>query len=158
MFHLFVYLFGYLPQGDIQQLLIASNPQAAFDYCEHYSPDCDSPLPNTQAQDPNAYVSLSPPAADILTLECTDAHTPTRTHTHTHGRTDPQVSIRYVICTYMYMHPQRCSTQVYLPQTCYSLYQNSIITSVYTLSLLSKVTLRPDFDVRGLAISSLHSY
>uniref|UniRef100_A0A674BVP7 Collagen, type XI, alpha 2 n=1 Tax=Salmo trutta TaxID=8032 RepID=A0A674BVP7_SALTR len=35
-------------QGDIQQLLIASNPQAAYDFCEHYSPDCDSPLPKTQ--------------------------------------------------------------------------------------------------------------
>lgn len=46
-------------QGDIQQLLIASNPQAAYDFCEHYSPDCDSPLPKTQAQDPNTYVSNS---------------------------------------------------------------------------------------------------
>lgn len=44
-------------QGDIQQLLIAANPQAAYDFCEHYSPDCDSPLPKTQAQDPNTYVS-----------------------------------------------------------------------------------------------------
>uniref|UniRef100_A0A8C7H841 Collagen, type XI, alpha 2 n=1 Tax=Oncorhynchus kisutch TaxID=8019 RepID=A0A8C7H841_ONCKI len=43
-------------QGDIQQLLIASNPQAAYDFCEHYSPDCDSPLPKTQSQDPNTYV------------------------------------------------------------------------------------------------------
>ncbi|CAB1320972.1 unnamed protein product [Coregonus sp. 'balchen'] len=42
-------------QGDIQQLLIASNPQAAYDFCEHYSPDCDSPLPKTQSQDPNTY-------------------------------------------------------------------------------------------------------
>lgn len=47
----------YFPQGDIQQLLIASNPQAAYDFCEHYSPDCDSPLPKTQSQDPNTYVS-----------------------------------------------------------------------------------------------------
>ncbi|KAJ8273741.1 hypothetical protein GJAV_G00105020 [Gymnothorax javanicus] len=46
-------------QGDIQQLLIASNPQAAYDFCEHYSPDCDSPLPRTQSQDPNAYKSKS---------------------------------------------------------------------------------------------------
>lgn len=44
-------------QGDIQQLLIASNAQAAYDFCEHYSPECDSPLPKTQAQDPNTYVS-----------------------------------------------------------------------------------------------------
>uniref|UniRef100_A0A8C9XC12 Collagen, type XI, alpha 2 n=1 Tax=Sander lucioperca TaxID=283035 RepID=A0A8C9XC12_SANLU len=46
-------------QGDIQQLLIASNPQAAYDFCEHYSPDCDSPLPKTQAQDPNTYVETT---------------------------------------------------------------------------------------------------
>uniref|UniRef100_A0A8C1QZ86 Collagen, type XI, alpha 2 n=1 Tax=Cyprinus carpio TaxID=7962 RepID=A0A8C1QZ86_CYPCA len=42
-------------QGEIQQLLIASNPQAAFDFCEHYSPDCDSPLPKVQSQDPNSF-------------------------------------------------------------------------------------------------------
>uniref|UniRef100_A0A8C1UN41 Collagen, type XI, alpha 2 n=1 Tax=Cyprinus carpio TaxID=7962 RepID=A0A8C1UN41_CYPCA len=46
-------------QGEIQQLLIASNPQAAFDFCEHYSPDCDSPLPKVQSQDPNSYVSTT---------------------------------------------------------------------------------------------------
>lgn len=46
-------------QGEIQQLLIASNPQAAFDFCEHYSPDCDSPLPKVQSQDPNTYVSTT---------------------------------------------------------------------------------------------------
>ncbi|KAK3508243.1 hypothetical protein QTP70_017648, partial [Hemibagrus guttatus] len=45
-------------QGDIQQLLIASNPQAAYDFCEHYSPNCDSPLPKIQAQDPNTFVSI----------------------------------------------------------------------------------------------------
>ncbi|KAK7881641.1 hypothetical protein WMY93_030050 [Mugilogobius chulae] len=30
-------------QGDIQQLLIVADPTAAYDYCEHYSPDCDTP-------------------------------------------------------------------------------------------------------------------
>ncbi|KAF7243536.1 Collagen alpha-1(XI) chain, partial [Varanus komodoensis] len=40
-------------EGDIQQLLIVGDPRAANDYCEHYSPDCDSPVPNTpQAQEP----------------------------------------------------------------------------------------------------------
>uniref|UniRef100_A0A4W4GCI5 Fibrillar collagen NC1 domain-containing protein n=1 Tax=Electrophorus electricus TaxID=8005 RepID=A0A4W4GCI5_ELEEL len=43
-------------QGEIQQLLIASNPQAAYDFCEHYSRDCDTSLPKVQAQDPNTYV------------------------------------------------------------------------------------------------------
>lgn len=58
------------PQGDIQQLMIASNPQAAYDFCEHYSPDCDSPLPKTQAQDPNTYVSntTTSPETDINSL------------------------------------------------------------------------------------------
>lgn len=54
--------FNFFWQGDIQQLLIAANPQAAYDFCEHYSPDCDSPLPKTQAQDPNTYVSSHNPA------------------------------------------------------------------------------------------------
>lgn len=40
-------------QGDIQQMLIVGDPRAAYDYCEHYSPDCDSPVPNApQAQEP----------------------------------------------------------------------------------------------------------
>uniref|UniRef100_A0A670HQE1 Laminin G domain-containing protein n=1 Tax=Podarcis muralis TaxID=64176 RepID=A0A670HQE1_PODMU len=28
-------------EGDIQQLLISSSPQAAYDFCEDFSPDCD---------------------------------------------------------------------------------------------------------------------
>lgn len=48
------------PQGDIQQLLIVADPRAAHDYCEHYSPDCDTAIPDSpQSQDPNQdeYVS-----------------------------------------------------------------------------------------------------
>ncbi|XP_039224559.1 collagen alpha-1(V) chain-like, partial [Crotalus tigris] len=41
-------------QGDIQQLLIVSDHQAAYDYCEHYSPDCDTAVPDVpHSQDPN---------------------------------------------------------------------------------------------------------
>uniref|UniRef100_UPI00358EBC08 collagen alpha-1(XI) chain-like n=1 Tax=Myxine glutinosa TaxID=7769 RepID=UPI00358EBC08 len=32
-------------EGDIQQLLIVSDPRAAFDYCTNYMPDCETPLP-----------------------------------------------------------------------------------------------------------------
>lgn len=40
-------------EGDIQQLLIIGDPKAAYDYCEHYSPDCDSSAPEAaQAQEP----------------------------------------------------------------------------------------------------------
>uniref|UniRef100_A0A8C1BI58 Collagen, type XI, alpha 1a n=1 Tax=Cyprinus carpio carpio TaxID=630221 RepID=A0A8C1BI58_CYPCA len=40
-------------EGDIQQLLIVADPKAAYDYCEHYSPDCDVPQKDTlQAQEP----------------------------------------------------------------------------------------------------------
>ncbi|KAL7887726.1 hypothetical protein AOLI_G00054470 [Acnodon oligacanthus] len=40
-------------EGDIQQLLIVSDPKAAYDYCEHYSPDCDTPHKDMlQAQEP----------------------------------------------------------------------------------------------------------
>ncbi|OWK05092.1 COL11A1, partial [Cervus elaphus hippelaphus] len=42
-----------LAHGDIQQLLIIGDPKAAYDYCEHYSPDCDSSAPKAaQAQEP----------------------------------------------------------------------------------------------------------
>lgn len=50
-----------LSQGDIQQLLLVSDHRAAYDYCEHYSPDCDTAVPDKpQSQDPNPdeYVSL----------------------------------------------------------------------------------------------------
>uniref|UniRef100_A0A2I3GV31 Fibrillar collagen NC1 domain-containing protein n=1 Tax=Nomascus leucogenys TaxID=61853 RepID=A0A2I3GV31_NOMLE len=41
-------------EGDIQQLLFVSDHRAAYDYCEHYSPDCDTAVPDTpQSQDPN---------------------------------------------------------------------------------------------------------
>lgn len=33
-----------LPQGDVQQLLIVADPEAARSYCQLYMPDCDQPL------------------------------------------------------------------------------------------------------------------
>lgn len=66
-------------QGDIQQLLIASNPQAAYDFCEHYSPDCDSPLPKTQSQDPNTYVSNTTAAPDPTQVDKLYIRSSTRT-------------------------------------------------------------------------------
>lgn len=46
-------------QGDIQQLLIVADPRAANDYCEHYSPDCETPHRDTpQAQQPEEEVSV----------------------------------------------------------------------------------------------------
>lgn len=48
-------------QGDIQQLLFVSDHRAAYDYCEHYSPDCDTAVPDTpQSQDPNPDEYVSP--------------------------------------------------------------------------------------------------
>uniref|UniRef100_A0A665W020 Laminin G domain-containing protein n=1 Tax=Echeneis naucrates TaxID=173247 RepID=A0A665W020_ECHNA len=47
-------------EGDIQQLMIVADHRAAYDYCEHYSPDCEVPAPDQpQNQDPNTdeYVS-----------------------------------------------------------------------------------------------------
>lgn len=61
-------------QGDIQQLLIVADHRAAYDYCEHYSPDCEVPVPEQpQAQDPNTdeYVShfiTSPDSYSIFTV------------------------------------------------------------------------------------------
>lgn len=34
------------PQGDIQQLDLVSGPEAAFDHCQTFMPDCDSELPD----------------------------------------------------------------------------------------------------------------
>lgn len=46
-------------QGDIQQLLLVADPRAAYDYCEHYSPDCETPHQDTpQAQEPEEEVSV----------------------------------------------------------------------------------------------------
>lgn len=48
-------------QGDIQQLLFVSDHRAAYDYCEHYSPDCDTAVPDKpQSQDPNPDEYVSP--------------------------------------------------------------------------------------------------
>lgn len=47
-------------QGDIQQLMIVADHRAAFDYCEHYSPDCEVPAPEqpqNQEPDTDEYVS-----------------------------------------------------------------------------------------------------
>ncbi|KAK6299506.1 hypothetical protein J4Q44_G00295390 [Coregonus suidteri] len=45
-------------QGDIQQLLIVADPKAAYDYCEHYSPDCETPHGHSlQAQQPEDQVA-----------------------------------------------------------------------------------------------------
>uniref|UniRef100_A0A674MAH9 Collagen, type XI, alpha 1a n=1 Tax=Takifugu rubripes TaxID=31033 RepID=A0A674MAH9_TAKRU len=45
-------------QGDIQQLLIVDDPKAAYDYCEHYMPDCDTPHSDSlQAQEPEEEVT-----------------------------------------------------------------------------------------------------
>ncbi|KAJ6654594.1 hypothetical protein lerEdw1_006747, partial [Lerista edwardsae] len=41
-------------EGDIQQLLLVPDYRAAAEYCEHYSPDCDTAVPEApQSQDPN---------------------------------------------------------------------------------------------------------
>ncbi|KAI5092547.1 collagen alpha-1(XI) chain, partial [Silurus meridionalis] len=40
-------------EGDVQQLLLVEDARAAYDYCEHYSPECGTPHQETpQAQEP----------------------------------------------------------------------------------------------------------
>uniref|UniRef100_A0A669B8R0 Fibrillar collagen NC1 domain-containing protein n=1 Tax=Oreochromis niloticus TaxID=8128 RepID=A0A669B8R0_ORENI len=47
-------------EGDIQQLMIVADHRAAYDYCEHYSPDCEVPSPDQpQNQDPGTDSSVS---------------------------------------------------------------------------------------------------
>ncbi|TRZ04437.1 hypothetical protein DNTS_016090 [Danionella cerebrum] len=46
--------------GDIQQFLLVADPRAAYDYCEHYSPDCETPHQDIpQAQEPEVEVSVN---------------------------------------------------------------------------------------------------
>lgn len=53
-------------QGDIQQLLIADDPKAAYDYCEHFIPDCDTPHGDSmQAQEPEEEEVEVSPSADV---------------------------------------------------------------------------------------------
>ena len=33
-------------QGDLQQLTIVDDPQAAYELCTEYVPDCNEPLPS----------------------------------------------------------------------------------------------------------------
>uniref|UniRef100_A0A673C4P0 Laminin G domain-containing protein n=1 Tax=Sphaeramia orbicularis TaxID=375764 RepID=A0A673C4P0_9TELE len=45
-------------EGDIQQLMIVADHRAAYDYCEHYSPDCEVPIiDQPQHQDPNMNIT-----------------------------------------------------------------------------------------------------
>lgn len=55
-----LFFFSFFFQGDIQQLLIVEDPRAAYDYCEHYSPDCETPNHHDtpQAQEPEDEVSI----------------------------------------------------------------------------------------------------
>ena len=38
----------FLFQGDIQLLKIVDNPEAAYNLCRDYLPDCGLPLPHTE--------------------------------------------------------------------------------------------------------------
>uniref|UniRef100_A0A3Q2DNI1 Collagen, type XI, alpha 1a n=1 Tax=Cyprinodon variegatus TaxID=28743 RepID=A0A3Q2DNI1_CYPVA len=59
-------------EGDIQQLLIVPDPKAAYDYCEHYSPDCETPHKDSlQAQEPEEEVSQSGSVRRPIRFNCT---------------------------------------------------------------------------------------
>ncbi|KAF3836104.1 hypothetical protein F7725_028662, partial [Dissostichus mawsoni] len=53
-------------QGDIQQLLIVADPKAAYDYCEHYSPDCETPTYTTDDLDYSQFYDYSEGATDTI--------------------------------------------------------------------------------------------
>jgi hypothetical protein len=38
-------------EGTIQQLLFVPNPEAAYELCQHFVPDCTEPLPRAQQDD-----------------------------------------------------------------------------------------------------------
>uniref|UniRef100_A0A8C2J4I9 Collagen, type XI, alpha 1a n=1 Tax=Cyprinus carpio TaxID=7962 RepID=A0A8C2J4I9_CYPCA len=65
-------------EGAIQQLLIVADPKAAYDYCEHYSPDCDVPHKDTlQAQDPGEEYTTAVEYGDLY--DYYEGATPTAT-------------------------------------------------------------------------------
>lgn len=66
MLHLLIIsvCFSGLFQGDIQQLLILEDPQAAAKYCVNYIPDCDSALPYNRKSMFLQEVSTPPTGAD----------------------------------------------------------------------------------------------
>uniref|UniRef100_A0A672LF89 Collagen, type XI, alpha 1a n=1 Tax=Sinocyclocheilus grahami TaxID=75366 RepID=A0A672LF89_SINGR len=65
-------------EGDIQQLLIVADPKAAYDYCEHYSPDCDVPHKDTlQAQEPGEEYTTAVDYGDLY--DYYEGATPTAT-------------------------------------------------------------------------------
>uniref|UniRef100_A0A8C1UP97 Collagen, type XI, alpha 1a n=1 Tax=Cyprinus carpio TaxID=7962 RepID=A0A8C1UP97_CYPCA len=65
-------------EGDIQQLLIVADPKAAYDYCEHYSPDCDVPQRDTlQAQEPGEEYTTAVDYGDLY--DYYEGATPTAT-------------------------------------------------------------------------------
>uniref|UniRef100_A0A8C2Q5D0 Collagen, type XI, alpha 1a n=1 Tax=Cyprinus carpio TaxID=7962 RepID=A0A8C2Q5D0_CYPCA len=65
-------------EGDIQQLLIVADPKAAYDYCEHYSPDCDVPQKDTlQAQEPGEEYTTAVDYGDLY--DYYEGATPTAT-------------------------------------------------------------------------------
>eukprot|EP00063_Salmo_salar_P062410 XP_014037245.1 PREDICTED: collagen alpha-1(XI) chain-like isoform X4 [Salmo salar] len=75
-------------QGDIQQLLIVADPKAAYDYCEHYSPDCETPHGHSlQAQQPEdqlnnvdgEYTDYTDSELDYGTVEGTQTQSPIAT-------------------------------------------------------------------------------
>lgn len=48
--------------------MIVADHRAAYDYCEHYSPDCEVPAPDQpQNQDPNTDKDVSFSMANIVT-------------------------------------------------------------------------------------------
>uniref|UniRef100_A0A8D3BVQ1 Procollagen, type V, alpha 1 n=1 Tax=Scophthalmus maximus TaxID=52904 RepID=A0A8D3BVQ1_SCOMX len=55
-------------EGDIQQLMIVADHRAAYDYCEHYSTDCEVAVPDQpQNQDPNTdeYLAMRGPTGPM---------------------------------------------------------------------------------------------
>uniref|UniRef100_A0AAY4D491 Fibrillar collagen NC1 domain-containing protein n=1 Tax=Denticeps clupeoides TaxID=299321 RepID=A0AAY4D491_9TELE len=74
-------------EGDIQQLLIVADSKAAYDYCDHYSPDCETPQKsNLQAQQPEDEYATGSDYGDLY--EYYDGETAKETEEYT----QPQVN------------------------------------------------------------------
>eukprot|EP00063_Salmo_salar_P062407 XP_014037242.1 PREDICTED: collagen alpha-1(XI) chain-like isoform X2 [Salmo salar] len=93
-------------QGDIQQLLIVADPKAAYDYCEHYSPDCETPHGHSlQAQQPEdqlnnvdgEYTDYTDSELDYGTVEGTQTQSPIATSGPNKAVEEEMVAGDYVV-------------------------------------------------------------
>lgn len=60
-----VFNFLHFLQGDIQQLQLVPSPEAAYEQCIDFIPDCDSPLPYSRGPEDTVFPVYPSPRPDV---------------------------------------------------------------------------------------------